>query len=63
MEGYGGTGGGGKEELTHAPGPTLCDFAQTAKGGEFLVRHAHIRLVRLYIRLGNRLQLRGRRCS
>lgn len=48
-------------KLTHAPRPTLCHFAQPAKDGEFLVRHAHIRLVRLHIRLRDRLQLRRRR--
>lgn len=61
-EGFGGREGsreGEMEGLTHAPRPTLCHFPQTAKDGQFLVRHAHIHLIRLDIRLDG-LQFRSR---
>ena len=52
-----------QEFLIHAPRATLCDFAQPAKDGELLVRHAHVDLVGLDVRLSNGLQFRGRCCG
>ena len=46
----------------HAPRAALFDLAQPAKDRQLVVRHAHVRFVRLDVRLRDGLELGGRHC-
>jgi len=48
------------QPLPHAPGPQLLHLPQPPKDTQLIIRHAHIRLVRLHIVARDGLQLRGR---